>query len=381
MKRSESRILTTHTGSLPRGEAIERLLHDREKKKPATEEEFDRCAAQAIAGVVSKQIEVGLDIINDGEQSKPSYATYIIDRISGFEGERRTSFPKRLDSSDFPEWAKSRGPRGLASLRVPCCTGPIEWQHFDLVEKDLGYLQEALEGQEPQDVFLSAASPGVIANMLPNEHYSDDEAYLEALGEAMRREYEAIVDAGFLLQVDCPDLAMARNSEFSHLTVAEFRKVAEMHVAVLNGALANIDPDKMRMHVCWGNYEGPHNHDVPFEDIVDIILTARPMALCIEGSNPRHGHEWETWRSVKLPDGKVIISGCVDSTSNFVEHPELVAQRIERYAGVIGRENLIAGVDCGFGSMVGMDGVDPKVVWAKLGSLVEGARRASERLY
>jgi 5-methyltetrahydropteroyltriglutamate--homocysteine methyltransferase len=381
MKRSETEILTTHTGSLPRGEAIEGLLQDREKKKPATEEEFDRCAAQAIAEVVGKQIEVGLDIINDGEQSKPSYATYIIDRISGFDGERRASFPKRLDSSDFPEWAKSRGPRGLASLRVPCCTGPIEWRHFDLVEKDLGYLKAALEGQEPREVFLSAASPGVIANMLPNEHYSGDEAYLEALGEAMRREYEAIVDAGFLLQVDCPDLAMARNSEFSHLSVAEFRKVIEMHIAVLNGALANIDPEKMRMHVCWGNYEGPHNHDVPFEDIVDIILTARPMALCIEGSNPRHGHEWETWKSVKLPDGKVIVSGCIDSTSNFVEHPELVAQRIEKYASVIGRENLIAGVDCGFGTMVGMDGVDPKVVWAKLGSLVEGARRASERLY
>ncbi len=381
MQRSESRVLTTHTGSLPRQGRIEEILTTREAKEPVDEDEFDACAREAIGSVVSKQIEIGLDVINDGEQSKPSYATYIIDRISGFEGERRKSFPKRLDSSDFPEWAKSRGPRGLAALRVPCCTGPIEWKRFDLVEKDLAHLRSALEGKQPTEVFLSAASPGVIANMLPNDYYASDEGYLEALAETMRREYEAIVDAGFLLQVDCPDLAMARNSEFSHLNVREFRKVVEMHVAVLNGALENIDPDQMRMHVCWGNYEGPHNHDVPLSEIAGAVLEARPAALCIEGANPCHAHEWETWKSIELPPGKVIVTGCIDSTSNFVEHPDVVAQRIERYAKVVGRENLIAGVDCGFGTMLGMDRVDPRIVWAKLGSLVEGARRASERLY
>ena len=381
MKRSTSHILTTHTGSLPRTPEILALLEAREAGELAEGTDFDAASRDAVAQIVDRQLETGIDVINDGEQSKPSYATYIIDRLTGFEGERRTSFPRRLDSTDFPAWAKSHGPRGLASLRVPTCTGPISWKRFELVEADLACMKDAIAGKRVDEVFMSAASPGVIANMLPNEYYPNDRAYLEALAEAMKREYEAIVEAGFLLQVDCPDLAMARNSEFSDLTIDEFKSVAEMHVDVLNGALAGIPPGRMRMHVCWGNYEGPHNHDVPLREMAPIILKARPGALCIEGSNPRHGHEWQVWRDIKLSDGKIVVTGCLDTTTNFVEHPELVAERIVRYASVVGRENVIAGADCGFGTMVGLDGVESNVAWAKLGALVEGARLASEQLW
>jgi 5-methyltetrahydropteroyltriglutamate--homocysteine methyltransferase len=242
-------------------------------------------------------------------------------------------------------------------------------------------MKDSIAGKAVREVFLSAASPGVIANMLSNEHYASDEKYLQAIADVMRDEYEAIVDAGFLLQVDCPDLAMGRNSEFSHLSIEEFKKVAEMHVEVLNGALSRIDPERMRMHVCWGNYEGPHNHDIPLLEVAPIILKARPAALCIEGSNPCHAHEWKTWLDIQLPDEKVIVTGCLDTTTNFVEHPELVADRIIRYAEVVGRERVMAGVDCGFGTMIGLDGVDSNVAWAKLRSLVEGAERASSVLW
>jgi 5-methyltetrahydropteroyltriglutamate--homocysteine methyltransferase len=381
MQRSSDRILTTHTGSLPRSDSIRGLLEARERGEAADPSALDEAALRATREVVARQLEIGLDVINDGEQSKPSYATYIIDRLSGFEGERRKQFPRRLDSADFPEWAKSHAPRGLAALRVPTCVGPIGWRDFDAVRADLARLAAATRERDIAEVFVSAASPGVIAFMLHNEYYPSHESYLQALADAMRAEYEAIVEAGFLLQVDCPDLAMARNSEFSQLTLDEFKAVAELHVDVLNSALAGIDPERMRMHVCWGNYEGPHNHDVPLREIAPIVLKALPVGLCIEGANPRHGHEWMVWRDVPLPDEKVIITGCLDTTTNFVEHPELVADRIVRYAEVVGRERVIAGTDCGFGTMIGMDGVETRVAWAKLASLVEGAALASRELW
>ena len=381
MLRSADRILTTHTGSLPREGEIAELLLAREKGERLELSRMEAVSRQSVADCVDRQLATGIDIVNDGEQSKPSYATYIIDRLSGFEGERRKKFPKRLDSADFPKWAKLKAPKGLAALRVPTCTGPIAWKDFDAVRLELDHMKDAIAGKSVEEVFLSAASPGVIANMLPNEHYASDEEYLQAMADVMREEYEAIVDAGFLLQVDCPDLAMGRNAEFSHLSVDEFRNVAEMHIEVLNGALSRIDPERMRMHVCWGNYEGPHNHDIPLSEIAPTILKARPAALCIEGSNPRHAHEWKTWREIPLPDDKVIVTGCLDTTTNFVEHPELVADRIVRYAEVVGRERVIAGVDCGFGTMVGLEGVESNVAWAKLRSLVEGAERASSALW
>ncbi|HPG25039.1 MAG: cobalamin-independent methionine synthase II family protein [Spirochaetaceae bacterium] len=381
MKRSTDRILTTHTGSLPRPPDFAELLLARERGEPIAPERFEAESRRAVADCVARQLETGLDVVNDGEQAKPSYATYVIDRLSGFDGERRRKYPTRLDSADFPDWARQKAPRGLAALRVPTCTGPIGWKDFEAVRFEIECMREAVRSREVEEVFLTAASPGVIANMLPNEHYASDADYLQAMADVMRDEYEAIVEAGFLLQVDCPDLAMGRHAEFSALSLGEFKRVAAMHVEILNGALARIDPERMRMHVCWGNYEGPHNHDVPLHEIAPIILGARPAALCLEGSNPRHGHEWKTWREIPLPKDKLIVTGCLDTTTNFVEHPELVADRIVRYAEVVGRERVIAGVDCGFGTMVGLEGVEPSVAWAKLRALVEGAEIASRVLF
>lgn len=381
MNRSNERILTTHTGSLPRSDAIRGLLEARESGETLDAAMFDSAAAKATAEVVDRQLATGLDVINDGEQSKPSYVTYVIDRLSGFEGERRKKFPPRLDALDFPEWSRAAAPRGLAKLRAPTCTGPIGWKDFGAVRQELALMKQAVAGKDVAEVFLSAASPGVIASMLANDYYPSDEAYLQAMAEVLRDEYEAIVEAGFLLQVDCPDLAMSRNSQFSNLSLEQFKTVSEMHVDVLNGALANIDPERMRMHVCWGNYEGPHNHDVPLREIAPIVLRARPVALCIEGANPRHAHEWKIWRDIALPRGKLIVTGCLDTTTNFIEHPELVADRIVQYAEVVGRENVIAGADCGFGTMLGTAPVETNVAWAKLRSLVEGAELASKRLW
>ena len=381
MRRSTDRILTTHTGSLPRGDQVAELLAMRERGEAVAPSAMDAASLRAVEDCVDRQLGAGLDIINDGEQAKPSYATYVIDRLAGFDGPRRRRFPRRLDSLDFPEWARTRAPRGLSALRVPTCSGPVGWKDFEAVRADIARMQQAVQGKPVEEVFLSAASPGVIANMLPNEHYSNDNAYLQALADVMREEYEAIVDAGFLLQVDCPDLAMSRHSEFSDRTLEEFKEVAATHVEALNGALSNIDPERVRMHVCWGNYEGPHNHDVPLHEIAPIVLEALPMGLCIEGSNPRHGHEWQTWREIPIPDGKVIVTGCLDTTTNFIEHPELIAQRIVRYAEVVGRESIIAGTDCGFESMLGLEGVEPRVAWAKLRALVEGAELATRALW
>ena len=381
MKRSDTHILTTHTGSLPRDEQIRPFLEARERGEEIDASAFDATTRRVVGETVARQVALGLDVVGDGEQGKPSYVTYLIDRIEGFGGERRRHFPKRLDSADFPNWARHYAPRGLADLRVPTCSGPLAWKRFDLVEADLAVLREAIDASTPTEVFMTAASPGVVSTFLPNDYYANDRDYVEALAEVLTREYEAIVRAGFVLQIDCPDLAMSRHSEYSERTLDEIKDVATMHVEILNGALANIPPDRMRMHVCWGNYEGPHNHDVALEEIAPIVLRARPAGLVLEGSNPRHGHDWALWREVELPPDMLIVTGCIDTTTNFVEHPALVRDRIVKLAEVVGRERVIAGTDCGFGTMMGLRGVDPDVAWAKLESLVAGARLASEILW
>jgi len=381
MQRSTERILTTHTGSLPRVASILDVLRRRERGDPADDAAFERAALAATREVVDQQLEVGLDIVNDGEQHKPSYATYIIDRVAGFDGERRAVFPRRLDSADFPEWARAGAPRGLAALRVPSCNGPLAWKDFDAVTRDIARLREATGGKSVSELFMTAASPGVISVMLPNSYYPTREAYVFALADIMRREYEAIAAAGVILQIDCPDLAMSHNSEFSDLSIAEFKKVIAMHVDALNHATAGIAPDRMRMHLCWGNYEGPHNHDIALHEILPTVLRARPCALSFEAANPRHAHEWNVWRDIALPDDKIVIPGMLDTTTNYVEHPELVAQRIKRYTRTVGKERVIAGADCGFGSMLEAGGVDTRIVWAKLAALVEGAALASRELW
>ena len=381
MHRSTQRILTTHTGSLPRVPAILDVLRQRERGEPADPAEMERAALAATREVVEQQLQVGLDIVNDGEQYKPSYATYIIDRVAGFDGERRAVFPKRLDSADFPEWARAAAPRGLAAMRVPTCNGPLVWKDFDAVTLDIARLREATHGKQVAELFMTAASPGVISVMLSNNYYPTREAYVFALAEIMRREYEAITDAGFILQIDCPDLAMSHNSEFSDLSIPEFLKVIAMHVDALNHATANFATDRLRMHLCWGNYEGPHNQDIALSEILPTVLRARPGALSFEAANPRHAHEWRVWRDIALPDDKIIIPGMLDTTTNYVEHPELVAQRIARYTRTVGKERVIAGADCGFGTMLDAGGVDTRIVWAKLAALVEGAAIASQSLW
>jgi len=381
MKRSTSRILTTHTGSLPRSPELQELLRIREERQPLDQSSFDARVREAVAGIVKMQLDTGLDVINDGEQARSQYATYVKERLTGFEGERLVRARPRLDDTDFPEYANRRTHQSSTSIPQPACSGPIAWKDWDAVQRDIDTLKAAVSKAEAAEVFMTAASPGVIANFLPNEYYPSEEAYLYALADVMKHEYNAIVQAGLLLQIDCPDLAMTRVSQFSHLSLEEFKKVVEMHVEVLNYALDGISPERMRMHICWGNTEGPHHHDVPLREIIDLVLKARPVGLSFEGANPRHAHEWKIWRELHLPEGKVIIPGVLDSTTNIIEHPELVAERIIRYAEIVGRENVIAGSDCGFGTSAWGRKVVTSVAWAKLQSMVEGARLASQELW
>ncbi len=382
MQRSTARILTTHTGSLPRSPGLQDWLRLREEGHGFDLDAFEAAVRTTVNEVMQKQIEIGLDVINDGEQSKSQYAAYVKERLTGFEGEREIRARPRLGDDEFPEFAAQGGTHlSSTSIPQPACTAPIACKDREAVQKDIANLKAGMDETRGEDVFMTAASPGVIANFLPNAYYPSDEAYLYALADAMKEEYHAIVDAGFLLQIDCPDLAMTRVTQFAHLTVAEFKNVVDMHVEVINHALDGIPPERMRLHLCWGNYEGPHHHDVPLHDIVDLVLKARPSGLSFEGANPRHAHEWKVWQDVKLPEGKVLIPGVLDTTTNFVEHPELVAERIVRYAEVVGRENVIASTDCGFGTSAWGRKVDARIAWAKLASLVEGARLASDVLW
>jgi 5-methyltetrahydropteroyltriglutamate--homocysteine methyltransferase len=378
MKHSSERILTTHTGSLPRPADLTTLLEALDTGAGVDAGAFDARVRRAVAEIVRKQIEAGVDIVNDGEQGKVGYSTYVRHRLNGFDGQ--SGVPRRADWADFPE-AAARSERRSTVAR-PACNGPIEWKDRAAVQKDVGNLRAALEGAAPTEAFMTAASPGVIAHFLPNTHYPSREAYLARLVDVMKEEYDAIHHAGFLLQVDCPDLAMGRHLAFPDVTNAEFVKIAAANVEALNHALRDIPPDRMRLHLCWGNYEGPHHRDIPLREILAVALRARPQALSFEGANPRHEHEWVVFREVKLPDDKVIIPGVLDSTTNFIEHPELVAQRLVRYAEVVGRERVIAGTDCGFATFArSVPQVEPEIAWAKFGAMAEGARLASAQLW
>ena len=381
MKRSADRILTTHTGSLPRSPDLQEFLRQREERGSLDEDRFAAGVRAAVAAVVAKQQDTGIDVVNDGEQGRAQYATYVKERLTGFEGERMVRRRPRLDDDDFPEFAEMQTHLSSRNMPQPACTGPIGWKDWTAVEQDIETLQKAAADTPVEEVFMTAASPGVIANFLPNEYYPTEEAYLYALAEVMKEEYNAITASGLLLQIDCPDLAMTRVSQFSHLSEAEFKKIVELHVEVINYALKGIDPERMRLHLCWGNTEGPHHHDIPLKEIVDLVLQARPLGLSFEGANPRHAHEWKVWEDIDLPDGKLLIPGVLDTTTNFIEHPELIAQRILNYANAVGRENVMASSDCGFGTSAWGRKVETNIVWAKLASMVEGARLASQELW
>jgi 5-methyltetrahydropteroyltriglutamate--homocysteine methyltransferase len=380
MKRSVDRILTTHTGSLPRPADLIRTMFAREEGVPVDGTALAARIRTAVAEVVRKQTDAGITVVSDGELSKPSYATYIKDRLNGFGG---TSHALQYrDLVDFPEMAKRVfGDPGRSRRKTPACTGPISLRDPAAAQVDVDNLRTALGSIEVKDVFMSAASPGVISLFFRDDHYGNHEAYLFAIADAMRHEYETVARAGFILQLDCPDLAMGRHIQFAGLGLEEFRKMARLHLAALDHAVANIPPEQLRLHLCWGNYEGPHHYDVPLSDILDLVFAARPQGISFEAANPRHAHEWRIFERVKLPPDKVIIPGVLDSTTNFIEHPELVAERIGRYARLVGRENVIAGTDCGFGTWVGQAAVDPDIVWAKLASLAEGAGLASSELW
>jgi 5-methyltetrahydropteroyltriglutamate--homocysteine methyltransferase len=381
MLRSTEHILTTHTGSLPRPDDLVPLLYARHNGEPYDAAQLATRGREAVAEVVRKQLDTGLDVVNDGEMGKLIYSAYVTERLSGFEGEStaRSAGPA-TDMRDFPAFAQ-RTATGRRSYVTPACTGPITYRDRAALQVDLDNLTAALEGVSPAEVFLSAASPGVISLFMQNHYYPSHDAYVQAIAEAMKVEYEAIHQAGFLLQVDCPDLAMGRHIQFPDASLAEFKQHAQMHVEALNYALAAIPPDRLRMHLCWGNYEGPHHHDVPLREIIAIVLTARPTAISFEGANPRHEHEWRVFEDVRLPAEKVLIPGVLDSTTNYIEHPELVAQRIVRYATLVGRERVIAGTDCGLATLAGSTMVDPAIAWAKLRALVEGAALASRELW
>jgi 5-methyltetrahydropteroyltriglutamate--homocysteine methyltransferase len=382
MNRSANRILTTHAGSLPRTPALLELIKASQQDGTANDAAtIDRQSGAAVQAIVRQQLGVGLDIINDGEQSKPDYSTYIKNRLTGFEGEM-PYHPVSRDGRDFPDYFA--GNRSNIPLPVrPCCIGPISWKDFDAVRRDIAHLKDAITqtGASPANTFMTAVSPGQAARFLGNRHYATHEAYLGALSAALKAEYDAISDAGFILQVDCPDLASGWNNQFADCTLDEFRDVVRLHLRVLDDAVRDVPPERLRLHLCWGNYPGPHNHDIALHDILDLVLGARANMISFEGANPRHEHEWRAFRDTKLPPDKVIIPGVIDSVSNVVEHPQVVADRIVRFANVVGRERVIAGTDCGFATFAASPTVHPSITWAKLGSLVEGARLASRELW
>jgi 5-methyltetrahydropteroyltriglutamate--homocysteine methyltransferase len=380
MKHSVDRFLTTHTGSLPRPDDLIRMMFAREEGVPVDRAALGARVRSAVAEVVRKQADAGITVVNDGELSKPSYATYVKDRLNGFGGTSQSL--QYRDLVDFPEMAKRVfGDPGRSRRKTPACTGPISVRDAAAAQADVDNLKAALGSVKAEDVFMSAASPGVISLFFRDDHYGSHEAYLFAIADAMRQEYETVARAGFVLQLDCPDLAMGRHIQFAELSLDEFRKMARLHIAALDHAVANVPPEQLRLHLCWGNYEGPHHYDVPLADLLDLVFAARPQGISFEAANPRHAHEWKVFERVKLPKDKVIIPGVLDSTTNFIEHPELVAERIGRYARLVGRENVIAGTDCGFGTWVGQAAVDPDIVWAKLASLAEGARLASREFW
>ena len=381
MKTSTDRILTTHVGSLPRPQNVVDYLFAEDQEKPFDRLGYDQTMLDEVNKIAQKQSSVGVDVISDGEMSKISYATYIRHRLTGFEiGEVPRATPKDLD--EFPEFRDRLAQEGgTPKYHRPVCRGPIEIKTLEPLKQDIANLKAAFAKVDVQEAFMNAASPGVIAVFQPNEYYSSHEMYLEALAEAMKVEYETIVAAGLLLQIDCPDLAMGRHIKFRDADEAEFVRNAELQVEALNYALSDIPADRVRMHLCWGNYEGPHTHDISVEKILPTVFKAKPQAILFEAANPRHAHEWRVWEIADIPEEKVLIPGVLDTTTNFVEHPHLISERIQRFTNIVGRERVIAGTDCGFGTFAGFGAVHPSICWAKLNSMKEGARLASEYLW
>ena len=386
MKTSTERILTTHSGSLPRPKPLIELILRREAGAAVDQQVFEAETAAAVDEAIAAQVAAGIDVASDGEMSKPSYTTYIRHRVSGIEPDPRAAEKGRdimqgRDLLAHPDFTSQQ--RNFSSTPFPGCVGELRYRDRSGLDRDIAHLKAAAAKSRPAEVFMTAPSPGILTRFIINLHYPTEDAYVAALADVMRHEYRAIIEAGFLLQIDAPDLGSARNNQYRHLTDNEFRqKIAERNVAALNAATAGLPADRMRLHICWGNYEGPHTHDLPLLKIIDIAFKARPQAISIEAANPRHDHEWKDLKDIKIPDDKILIPGVINSTTNFVEHPRLVAQRIGRYASVIDRERLIAGVDCGFGTAVRAEpAVADSIVWAKLRALSEGAALASKQLW
>ena len=373
------KIKTTHVGSLPRSNELSELLFKKDKKEKIDLAKFDKIVKNDVEKIVKKQIELGIDIISDGEMSKISYATYVKDRIDGFSGESERRAPKDLD--DFPSF-KERISRtgGTPTYTRPCCTNELKIKDTTSLAKDIKNFKDAVSENNHKEAFMNAASPGVISAFLPNKFYKNDDEYLENLSNVMKSEYEEIVSNGIYLQLDCPDLALARHMTFKDLSEQEFLKKAEKQVEYLNHAIKNIDKSKIRMHICWGNYEGPHTHDISLNKIMPIVLKANVETILIESSNPRHSHEWQIFEDIKLPNDKMIAPGVIDSTTNFVEHPEVVKNRIIKFSRVINKDQIIAGTDCGFSTFAGFGNVDESIVYKKLESLVKGAELASKEI-
>lgn len=386
MKLSTDRILTTHTGSLPRPKPLVDLVLAQEKGAAIDAATFDAEVVKAVDGVVAQQVACGVDIVSDGEMSKPSYATYIKNRVEGIRPDPRASEKGRdimvgRDQLAHPDFA-ARLRNNFSDMPFPGCVGPLRYTDTSALKQDLANLNAAAAKSKPTEVFMTAASPGILTRFIINLHYATEDEYVAALADVMKTEYRAIVEAGFLLQIDAPDLGSARNNQYRHLTDDEFAKIAARNIEALNAATEGLPADRMRLHICWGNYPGPHTFDIPFSLIADSVFKARPQALSLEAANPRHDHEWEELKELKIPDDKILIPGLIDSTSSFVEHPKLVAQRIMRYTGIVGRERVIAGVDCGFGTAVRSDPmVADSIVWAKLKALREGSDIATRRLW
>ena len=373
------KIKTTHVGSLPRSNELSELLFKKDKKEKIDLIKFDEVVKKDVEKIVKKQIELGIDIISDGEMSKISYATYVKDRIDGFSGESERRAPKDLD--DFPSF-KERIARtgGTPTYTRPCCTNELKVKDTTSLAKDIKNFKDVLRSNNHKEAFMNAASPGVISAFLPNKFYKNDDEYLENLSNVMKSEYEEIVSNGIYLQLDCPDLALARHMTFKDLSEQEFLKKAEKQIEYLNHAIKNIDKSKIRMHICWGNYEGPHIHDISLNKIMPIVLKANVETILIESSNPRHSHEWQIFEDIKLPNDKMIAPGVIDSTTNFVEHPEVVKNRIIKFSKVISKDQIIAGTDCGFSTFAGFGNVDESIVYKKLESLVKGTELASKEI-
>jgi len=380
MRTSTERILTTHVGSLPRSQAVTDVLFGREHGTIQDAAAAARVIADATEEVVKKQVAAGIDVVSDGEMSKISYATYVADRFTGSEGD--TPRDPGQDLVEFPRLLEKLAKLGsTAKYRRPRCVGEIRTKTLEPLQEDLRNFSRGVAAGKPADAFLNAASPGVIALFQPNDFYKNPDDYLEAVAEALRIEYEAIVAAGFLVQIDAPDLGMGRHTMYRKASVAEYLARAALHVEVLNRALRNIPASRLRMHCCWGNYEGPHHHDIPMRDLLPVLLKAKPQALLFEAANPRHAHEWTVFRDAPLPEDKILIPGVLSSTTNYVEHPELVAERLLKFADIVGRERVMAGSDCGFSTFAGFGAVDPDIVYMKLAAMAEGARLASARLW